>query len=196
MSALPVPFGRAPHLWDEAAVLAAIRDWTEKHGKPPSYHAWDRSGPDWPTASTVRHMFGSWRAGLAAAGVPTRNYRRTVPRKYSDEAILESIREAFAAGECTSRPFMAGTRRPYLAVIISRFGSWNQAVALAGVLDQQAGYDARLWSEEWLRREYVELGRGSWRIAQDIGCNPSTVCAALRRCGIPIRPSGGQRVAT
>ena len=75
--------------WSDARISAALRTWTDEVGRPPrSYdwspaaaHAggfplasvakWEREYPRWPHHALVRARFGSWRAALQAAGLPT-----------------------------------------------------------------------------------------------------------------------------
>lgn len=76
--------------WSADNITAAIRDWVERYGEPPKAREWAVTGgrvsdPEraavirerwndraWPHTSEVQRRFGSWNAGLAAAGVPTR----------------------------------------------------------------------------------------------------------------------------
>lgn len=69
-------------IWTPEAVIAAIRDWADEHGGvPPCSIDWHPSHPQgtaeqlaeyatgrWPSDRTVRAVFGSWNAGLIAAG--------------------------------------------------------------------------------------------------------------------------------
>jgi hypothetical protein len=82
-----------PGSWDRAAIIAALRDWTALVGRAPRAQEWSSSGrgpgaarwraqhPRWPSASTVVHHFGSWSAGLQAAGLPTRIVEHELPRR-------------------------------------------------------------------------------------------------------------------
>jgi DNA-binding XRE family transcriptional regulator len=69
--------------WSKESILTSMRDWNELYGEPPSMAQWspttlrDRGRPEeienylsgnWPSAGTVRNHFGSWLAGLTAAG--------------------------------------------------------------------------------------------------------------------------------
>ena len=67
--------------WSNDALIRSLQGWTEEHGCPPKAHEWDRAGPGRPSKTAVCLRFGSWRAGLAAAGLdstPRRRSRRTV----------------------------------------------------------------------------------------------------------------------
>ena len=185
-----IPFGRGPSFWDEESVLEAFRRWEREHGKPPSSADWNRSGEYWPNDSRVRQMFGTWNAGMEAAGMPVRA-KTPSSRTYSDEDILDAIRTAFREGDRTSDSFRTGRRRPYLAVITMRFGSWNQAVVAAGL--ELPRYNSVLWDPDQLRKLYWDKGLTMREIGERIGSDQSSVCHALHRAGIPTRRPGGSR---
>src|SRR3984893_6986185 len=70
--------------WDEDAIVKTIRRWAHQHGgRPPTFRAWMRSrttrerqfstvGVEYPTATRVQQVFGSWNAGITAAGLEPR----------------------------------------------------------------------------------------------------------------------------
>jgi hypothetical protein len=67
--------------WTRERVLEAMRDWRTRYGRLPSSYDWSRTHAtprggealkrleqgDWPAASVVTHLFGSWGAARAAA---------------------------------------------------------------------------------------------------------------------------------
>ena len=55
--------------WDDAEIVKALRRWTACHGRPPTYSDWIRGASDRPGITTVCNHFGSWQAGLTAAGL-------------------------------------------------------------------------------------------------------------------------------
>lgn len=61
--------GHAPMIWTPEKVVEAMRAWAAEHGRSPSAEAWTRVGPGHPCTKTVVTRFGSWRAGLRAAGL-------------------------------------------------------------------------------------------------------------------------------
>lgn len=90
--------------WDRELVIEKLQEWVAMYGDTPSASEWnpalarrnqrpDMVGPflagDWPHASTVQRIFGSWNAALVAAGLPTRVRgtfdRRMKPGNYIDE---------------------------------------------------------------------------------------------------------------
>lgn len=70
--------GRARVVWTREAILAAIRQWAEQHGQPPAATDWNATlaryfyrperPAEYPSVDTVQREFGSWNAGIAAAG--------------------------------------------------------------------------------------------------------------------------------
>ena len=73
-------------LWTREAIIRAIRDWAALHGEPPACADWspymarnayhdeararryEAEHHLWPCHDTVFREFGSWNAGIAAAG--------------------------------------------------------------------------------------------------------------------------------
>lgn len=76
--------------WDEQAIITAIQRWAKRHdGRAPTFNAWARSrsltrrrfsavGNGHPTATRVQQVFGSWNAGIVAAGLQPRSRGGTV----------------------------------------------------------------------------------------------------------------------
>lgn len=183
-------YGRGPSYWDEEAVIAALQGWAEEYGRPPTSRQWQVAGDDHPCTATVRQLFGNWNAALVAADLSARKSPYSRSRRYGDEDILAAIREAFAAGETTEEPFATGRRRPFAAVIRTRFGSWNEAVRAAGLEPILPGYQPELWDAGWLGRKYVTEGLSIGAIASLLSASTATVHRALRRAGVATRPRG------
>ena len=68
----------AERFWTETEIAKSLRLWQGLHGSPPSAFEWRRAGYEHPSEATVRLRFGTWNAGLSAAGLPVR--RRGGPR--------------------------------------------------------------------------------------------------------------------
>jgi len=93
--------------WSEERILAAITDWTQRYGSPPTYLDWDpgrarRTGHadkaelhaagDWPTIRVVSDTFGTLNKAIQKAGLPTRRAPRSKPNLLAPHAILDAIR--------------------------------------------------------------------------------------------------------
>lgn len=63
--------------WDRDSIIAAIQAWVETHGETPSAGEWQKAQhPVHPTVSTVAKYFGTWNAGIEAAGFKSRRVGR------------------------------------------------------------------------------------------------------------------------
>lgn len=62
--------------WTRDQLIERMRAWADEHGQPPTSGGWQKHKADgeWPTTTHVQKEFGSWSAGITAAGlngVPT-----------------------------------------------------------------------------------------------------------------------------
>lgn len=81
--------------WTREAVIAAIREFAEREGRPPSANDWRRSGDGHPATSTVIYECGSWRAALIEAGVVDRSHYH--PSLY-DPSIIDEAAQLYREG--------------------------------------------------------------------------------------------------
>lgn len=55
--------------WTPEYIIDAMQIWEQRHGQPPSQSDWcGRNKGLWPSPATVRRAFGTWAAGIEAAG--------------------------------------------------------------------------------------------------------------------------------
>lgn len=129
-------------LWADEEILAAIRDWHRRYGRAPRKHEWDayrRGRKLHPNAMTVKKRFGSWNAGLEAAGLVV---NRPGGRHWSKEAMIAALR---ADAEARGRPptakewKRAGPDHPSNACAYNVFGSWRKFMAAAGFKPRPIG---------------------------------------------------------
>jgi Homing endonuclease associated repeat len=109
----PMAHPGRPRRWSRAAILAALRAWSQETGRPPrrddwsgerpgeagrAQRKWMREHPRWPSSSCVAGHFGSWSAALEAAELPAR-------RLTFDSSVTERVDEArrLAAGGLGAR---------------------------------------------------------------------------------------------
>lgn len=114
--------------WERDDVLDALRAFGARHRRAPTKTELESPPTGMPSAPTVRRTFGSFTAGLRAAGLePTH-------RRWSDEEIFVALR-AFRAVERrwpTSGEWQRATPdHPSAAGIARRFGGWRRALAAA-----------------------------------------------------------------
>jgi hypothetical protein len=124
-------FGYRRRTWDRESVLDALRDVATELGRAPSRTDLAGRPGEWPTPQTLEFHFGTFHAGMAAAGFPVA--RR---RSWSPEEIVACF-QAFAAehGHPPSSGDLSkasdGTR-PSSAGVYRTFGTWRAALAAAG----------------------------------------------------------------
>lgn len=87
-------------MWEPDVVLAAVRRWASEHdGKAPSETDWRRRGDYSPSAKTVQRLFGSWDAGIRAAGLRPRIDRRPETQAWVEQQIAAGRTAASVARE-------------------------------------------------------------------------------------------------
>lgn len=68
----PTPHARK---WSDPQIIDAIQKYASEHGRPPTGHDWEKSGP-WPNKKTVVRKFGNWGNAMVAAGFERPKTRR------------------------------------------------------------------------------------------------------------------------
>lgn len=130
--------------WDEAAIISAMRRWEATHGRQPVSRDWLISSPDnfgYPDVTVVQNVFGSWNAGIEAAGyeplptghrTPEGNERmRLALLKWSKAEIVREIQDRYTLdGVSASTTLLPGAFR---VAVLREFGSWERACFAAGV---------------------------------------------------------------
>jgi hypothetical protein len=117
------------HTQDE--LITALRREADRLGRPPTQREWATGSQHRPNASTVARAFGSWAAGLRAAGLEPPPAGR-----WNDGEIVEALREWAARHH---RPPLSSDWRhatpdhPSAALARRRFGSWRAALDAAGL---------------------------------------------------------------
>lgn len=115
--------------WAKEDVIDALQAFAERHGRAPSKTELERPPAGYPSAPTVRRRFGSFTAGLRAAGLEPVGARR-----WSDREIVEALCDARDRVGCwpTFEEWRHTTQEhPASATVVRRFGSWRAAIAAA-----------------------------------------------------------------
>lgn len=66
------PGPRAGFRWDRETIIYAIELWHRRYLRTPTKNEWMNAGTDHPCHQTVRRVFGTWNAGIRAAGFAPR----------------------------------------------------------------------------------------------------------------------------
>jgi hypothetical protein len=121
-------------IWTRATIIEALQRDAQRLGRAPTAQEWQRgASTNRPSYATVCNHFGSWRAGLCAAGLAD---TRPMP-----ERIVEALRlDARRLG----RPPRAGdwarmtTDHPSHSTVCHHFGSFEAALRAAGLADERS----------------------------------------------------------
>jgi DNA-binding transcriptional ArsR family regulator len=152
--------------WTREAILFAIGEWVELHGRPPALVDWTPSlarasgqhwraerhdDGDWPTSYDVRRAIGRWSEAIRAAGyVPmvsgvqrgSRPGRRPDPRPWTREAVLAALRDWTAEhGEPPREQQwrgLADPRYPPVTIVHRLCGGWSAALRAARLAPRTA----------------------------------------------------------
>jgi len=146
--------GRKNMKWTSDQVLAEIRAWRDR-GEP-LYANHVRQKYQELLAAAIRY-FGSWQKGVELAGIPYEQVRKY--RKWSNEAIIQEIRELHGRGVDLSFRAMALSQynaMVYAAIRPKYFGSWKAALEAAG-LEVEEIYRYRSWEESDILEEIRRL---------------------------------------
>jgi hypothetical protein len=125
--------GLRPHRrpWTRAAIIDALQAWAAAHGRAPHHGEWHAGGLEHPPAGTVKRVFGSWSAGLRAAGLEP-----ALRGSWSEAEVLDALRafERDHGRPPTSADLRRthGTPYPPAAVVVRTLGSLRAALERLG----------------------------------------------------------------
>jgi hypothetical protein len=134
--------GAIEQRWTPERVLGAMRQWRERYGRLPSSYDWSRThayrrgggalerltGGEWPAASVVGRLFGSWAAARTAASgedvdAPLRGGREPGRGGLGTQTICVPNRPKSPA-KCDNR---------------RRCAAWHDSIGLQGFLAWRGG---------------------------------------------------------
>lgn len=130
--------------WTRERIVASILAWRRAHGRWPRSVEWRRQddtvdiGMDRPALQTVIDHFGSWRAGLRAAGYDHSAYMGW----WDQNSIIDALRAWHGEhGRIPSnREWMwASKTHPSMLTVRNHFGTWKAAVVAAGFEPRAVG---------------------------------------------------------
>jgi DNA-binding CsgD family transcriptional regulator len=122
-----------------AQIVAELRRDARRLGRAPRQKEWQRPTSQGPDFGTVARAFGSWTAGLRAAGLEPAQRAWT-----RDEIVAALSAWADVHGRPPLQPeWQARTpEHPAAATVSRRFGGWRQALQAAGLDDVRPRWGA------------------------------------------------------
>jgi hypothetical protein len=152
--------------WTKERVLEAIQTW-HREGRLPT----DIRTANPALERAARRHFGSWYNAQVAAGLNPRKYRR-----WTQESILQTLREAHQQGRALSAIWRED--RCLCRSATRRFGSWQKALAAAGLQPYR-----REWSKAHVAEEIRIWQRQGWPLTRVWKDNNSLYTNAKRLFG-------------
>lgn len=119
--------------WSQRYALDRIHEFSRR-GLPLNYGHLAKVEPGF--AAYVRRVFGSWDAGLAAAGLEVDKVRRAMEAvSFSAEEVIETLREKERdiPGKLHMRASRSGAGKTVITAAFRHFGSYEKALAAAGI---------------------------------------------------------------
>jgi hypothetical protein len=114
--------------WTPEEILVALRAYVEKFDRTPAKQELEWPPTGFPSSRTIRRHFGSFTAGLRAAGLEPRE------KRWDEEAIIEAMREFERETDFWPRSSdwaAACEDWPSASTVYNRFGSWQAALDIA-----------------------------------------------------------------
>jgi len=125
-------------------VIAALRSEAESRGHSPRLSEWKRRPRTGPGVRAVLNHFGSWNAGLRAAGLEVTHEMG----KWTQEAVIDALgAHARDRGRTPRRDDwrQAAPTRPQVGIVEKLFGSWNAGLRAAGL---ELNHERGRWTRE------------------------------------------------
>ncbi|MHC4591138.1 MAG: homing endonuclease associated repeat-containing protein [Planctomycetota bacterium] len=153
-----MPRKRTSSGWSKEKIVKRIKE-LHKKGKDLSYNRMARQQQG--LLAAANYHFGSWGEAVNAAGVDYANEVRRIP-KWSKEKILKAIQDASKRGDDLSWTNVTKNRKysalAYAAIRDNQFGSWDSALAAAG-LDPADVRRYEAWDEDKIVRRIKQRAR-------------------------------------
>ena len=165
-----------PYAYSDEKVLEALRVDADRIGRAPTREEWSHRPLDVPGVGAVQTHFGSWNAGLRAAGLEVNKEYG----KWTRELVIATLRrDANRRGRSpTSEEWSTARRsRPHAGTVEKLFGSWNAGLRAAG-LEPNAEPD------KWTPATVLEALRG---LERELGRQPTTRDLGRPPAGYPNR---------
>lgn len=123
-SELRSKFNNSPIKYDKITLIQTLQTYYEIEGKKPTQAGLLLKKDIYPSPSTFAYNFGSWGKALEAAKF------KSIRHNYSEDELIELLKNF--DGKPTMKLINKHTDFPNSCTYINRFGSWNNAMKLAG----------------------------------------------------------------
>ncbi len=175
-------------------MIAALQADAAKRGHAPTSGDWTKTASNRPTYALVVRTFGSWSKALAMAGLAEPNRER-----WNQDAIVLSLRaEAARRGKTpTSTEWKQAGINPSYHTIVSKFGSWAEALETAGLepgwskdrIIERLQYETKLHGDPPTKLDWLAQapGRPGYKTVQGLF---GSWTAALEAAGLVAAPPG------
>ena len=141
----------------QEALITALQGFAEKLGRPPTTDEMDRSGPY--TSNSYKRAFANWNSALRRAGLEVHSVWDV-----SEEDLISELNSlAEELDHVPRKDEMRSQGKWSAAVYQERFGSWNEALRVAG-----------FEPNEWWRIPRDDLLAELRAVADDLGHPPTT----------------------
>ena len=132
-------------------VLLSIKEYVHIFNDIPFYQSF-QNNKDFPSASSVERLFGSWNNAILAAGFLPRQENKS----WSKDECIKAIQ---LFNEENNRPprsldfIKSNSKFPNYTTIMNKFGSWNKGIEAAGFVGSTVFYGAHLQAKDgdWYR---------------------------------------------
>ena len=116
---------------EKETIIKSLQIFAKENGKTPTTREWNGT----PHSSVIRRKFGTWNKALEAAGLTPRLNRD----KMEPDDMLDAIRNFYIKHK--QSPTVREWKGPITTfAIIDAFGSWNGAIAAAGLNPKMQKY--------------------------------------------------------
>lgn len=125
-------------VWPEEKIIAALQEAGAEKGRWIPVEEW-RTERRVPVYETVTRHFPSWGAAWTKAGYPPPEPwgPRNIPRRWTDEQLIESVRRAAGGRPLSCGQYKRWHRQtgegPCLAILRRRLGLWEDVQRRAGI---------------------------------------------------------------
>lgn len=145
--------------YTDEQLLNYLKQFYEENDKVPIENDF-MINPKYPSSYIYHKRFGGWNKALEMVGLYDKKEKR-ISIQYTDNELLNYLKKFFLENGRTpeQNEFTDNNKYPYYSTYFNRFGSWNNAIKLAGLdINYHASYtDNELLN--YLRQFYNETGK-------------------------------------